>query len=303
MMRPQAVAAVLSLVATSACLDGITDVGDSDDEDLLIEGKVSAEIRAVQHNVWKQQSAINHAISKAQNTDAHVIMLEELCPGQKDAILSQYGAQWTIGVVAAKRPAQGGCPLPDGTQEVPFDVVIYRGKGGSVKAFNELAGPLNAPGNKMVCVLFERANVPVHACAIHLISADWTDPATGIAYQGDDIRDRQATAVKKQAREWLDKGHFVILGGDFNSTPNKDAMNKFYDGSFGGGGDFTEYNRPAGSRDGEATTDAKPEGGGARKIDYIFFSTNRAPINGDRANIVATDSDHNMVVSKVQMKK
>jgi hypothetical protein len=73
-------------------------------------------------------------------------------------------------------------------------------------------------------------------------------------------------------------------------------MNKLYDGQLGGGGDFVEYNRPPSSRDGQKTVDT-------RKIDYVFFSANRAPVNGAAVDIIDTDSDHHMVVSTVQMKK
>jgi endonuclease/exonuclease/phosphatase (EEP) superfamily protein YafD len=289
------VLASLSLMFMASCV-----VGDDaqDDEDLLIEAKPNAEIRVVTHNIWKQQSALQRALNKAEAIDAQVISLQELCPGQVQWLVDTYGSQWTIGAVKGRRPAVGGCELPDGTHEYPYKVVIYRGRGGTVKVVEgTLGGPANAPGNDLVCVKFERAKVPVHACSVHLISADWVDPATQVAYDGAMVREQQATGLKRLAREWFDgnQNHFGILAGDFNSQPDKEPMNKLYAGPLGGNGDFTEYNR-GGGRDGGKTVDT-------RKIDYIFFSANRAPINGAAVDIIDTDSDHHMVVSTVQMRK
>jgi len=63
-----------------------------------------------------------------------------------------------------------------------------------------------------------------------------------------------------------------------------------------GRSDDAGRNRGGGSRDGQKTGDT-------RKIDYIFFSGNRAPVNGAAVDIIDTDSDHHMVVSTVQMRK
>jgi hypothetical protein len=297
-MKLTTVLASLSLVVlSSACVVG---EDDGADDDLLIEGKATAEIRVVTHNVWKQQTAIQRAMNKADAIDAQVVMMQELCPWHLQWLNDTYGNKYTIGSVAAKRPAQGGCLLPDGVnQAVPFDVVIWRGgKGGAVKTYDALGGPADAPGNKLVCVKFEKGGVPVHACSVHLISADWTD-AAGVLHDGVVVREQQATGLKRIARdEWFDggKNHFGIFAGDFNSTPDKEPMNKLYAGQLGGGGDFVEYNRHGNSRDGRMTGDT-------RKIDYVFFSANRAPVNGAAVDIIETDSDHHMVVSTVQMKK
>ena len=293
-----------SILASLSLLLSSCVVGEFDDEvgdgDLSLAGKANATIRVVTHNVWKQPSAIQRAINKAEAIDADVIALQELCPGQKDAIVNTYGSQWSIGVVAANRPALGGCPLPDGSQEVPFDLVAFRGKGGTPKAYDSIGGPERAPGNKLVCVKFERGGVPVHACSVHLISADWTDPVTGIAYNGEAVRQQQATGLKRIAQDWFsgNQNHFGILAGDFNSGADQDPMDKIYSGQLGGSGDFVEYNRNGNSRNGRVTVDKT-----SRKIDYIFFSANRAPVDGEAVDIIETDSDHHMVVSTVKMKK
>ena len=294
--------------ALTACV-----VGDEEgyDEDLSIEAKTSAPLRIVSHNIEKKMNVLQSTLSKAQAVDAHAIALQEVCPDQIQWLETTYGSKWTIGKVRGKKPAITGCDLPGGTHDYPHDVVIFRGgTGAQVKAYNSLGGPANAPGNELVCVEFDRAQVPVHLCSAHMIAGDWKDPATQITHDGATVREQQATGIKQIARTWFDgaKNHFGIIAGDFNSQPNSPVLDKFYDGALGGNGDFTEYNRTGGGRagtetahaDGSNTQTGEPY---SRKIDYIMFSTNRAPLDGPAVEITADDSDHDMLFSTVHMKK
>jgi hypothetical protein len=100
----------------------------------------------------------------------------------------------------------------------------------------------------------------------------------------------------------------VIIGGDFNGQPKTPPLDKMYARELGGGGDFTEYNRKGAGRDGAntATSDGSDAEDGqpfSRKIDYLFFSTNRAPIDGADVDLVNDASDHDMLTSAVRMKK
>jgi hypothetical protein len=300
----------LPLLLTSACLVG--EEGEGDEEDLLIEGKVSAPIRMVQHNIEKKMEVLQQTLAKAKAIDAHAITLQEVCPDQVAWLKANYGGQWTIGDASNKKRTLQGCDLPDGTHDFPHDVVIYRGgTDGRIRYYDTLGGPTNAPGNKLICVSFDRAKVPVHVCSVHLIAGDWTDPATGTAYDGAAVREQQTAGLKRIANDdWFSgaKNHFGIIAGDFNTQPHSPAIDKIYDGALGGTGNFTEYNRSGGSRDGEMTAHAdgsNSEDGQPydKKIDYVFFSTNRAPLNGAKVQIIPDASDHDMVISSVDMKK
>jgi endonuclease/exonuclease/phosphatase family metal-dependent hydrolase len=300
----------LPLLLTSACLVG--EDGETEDETLLIEGKVTAPVRIIQHNIEKKLEVLQQTLAKANAIGAHAVALQEVCPDQVQWLRANYGDKWTIGDASNKKRTLQGCDLPDGTHDFPHDVVIYRGgTDGSLKYYDTLGGPTNAPGNKLICVRFERAKVPVHFCSVHLIAGDWTDPATGTKYDGAAVREQQTTGLKRIAREdWFDgaKNHFGIIAGDFNTQPHSAAIDKIYDSSLNGTGDFTEYNRSGGSRDGEMTAHA--DGSNAedgqpysKKIDYVFFSTNRASLDGPNVNIIPDASDHDMVISTVNMKK
>lgn len=297
---------LLCLLATSACM-----VGEDEDDDLVIAGARSAAVRIVQHNIEKKPAVLERALAKANEIDAHGLALQEVCPKEVAWLRATYGAVWTIGEVPGKKPAIVGCDLPDGTHDKPSSIVIWTGgTGGKVTPYPVLAAPANAPGS-MVCVQFERAKVPVHLCSTHLISGDWKDNATGIVYDGATVREKQTTAIKQIARdEWFagPRNHFGIIGGDFNGQPGQPPLDKLYDNALGGTGEFTEYNRSGASRNGEVTSEAdgsNTESGEpfSRKIDYVFFSTNRAPIDGPAVNVIPTASDHHMLVSTVHMRK
>jgi endonuclease/exonuclease/phosphatase family metal-dependent hydrolase len=300
---------MMALLPVTACVVG--DEGDEDD-DLLIEKGNFANVRIIQHNIEKRQNVLQATINKAMAINADGVALQELCPSQTAWLQSTYaGKNWTIGVAPGKKPAGSGCPLPDGTQDKPQSVVIWmNGKGGKVDDYSlQISNPSNAPG-QLVCVKAEKAGVPVHFCSAHLISAKWTDPNTGTVYPGDVIRQQQTTHIKQLARDtWFagNKNHFGIVAGDFNGKPNTDPLLKMYDNKLGGTGEFTEYNRSGGSRDGQTTamTDDDNEAGMVfkKKIDYVFFSTNRAAIDGPAVDIIPDDSDHDMVISTAKMRK
>jgi endonuclease/exonuclease/phosphatase family metal-dependent hydrolase len=155
----------------------------------------------------------------------------------------------------------------------------------------------------MACVEFPRGGRAVDLCSVHLNSTLWG------SYSGDELRLKATTKIKQITKDsWLSRGHFVIVGGDFNGKPTTAPMDKMYDQSLGGTGNFTEYNRSGASREGRNTAhssgDHTTSGDGYdKKIDYIFFSTNRAPREGDPVDITTDASDHDMLVSTVRMRK
>jgi endonuclease/exonuclease/phosphatase family metal-dependent hydrolase len=301
------------LVTTLPLLSAACMVGDAEDgdEDLLIEGKKTAEIRVVQHNIEKRDNVLADVVQYAKANGIHAITLQELCPPQVAWLHANYDSKWTISDSKGKRPSPAGCDLPDGTHDYPYSVAIWTGgTGGKKTEYRDISTPNTAPGT-VACVEFERAKVPVHVCSVHLISADWRDNATGIDYDGAAIRLQETTHLKQIARDnWFDgaKNHFGIIAGDFNGQPNTEPLDKLYDGQLGGTGDFTEYNRHGASRDGKVTAHSSGDHtesgmGFDRKIDYVFFSTNRAPLEGEAAQVTPDASDHDMVVSTVQMRK
>jgi endonuclease/exonuclease/phosphatase (EEP) superfamily protein YafD len=298
---------LLYLTMTTACITGeFTDEPEPADDDAAALGG-AVNIRVVQHNVEKRLDVIQSTLAKAMSSGAEAITLQEVCPDQLKWLVDNYGSRWTIAAVAGKKTAVVGCDLPGGAHDRPGDVVIVLGKDGTgAKAYPSLGAPAAAPG-QMVCLQFQRAKVDIHVCSTHLISSDWKDEA-GVVHDGQDVRTNQTRVIKDEATRWVNKGDFVIIGGDFNGQPSSPPLDRMYAPQLGGGGDFTEYNRKGAGRDGAitATSDGSDAEDGqpfSRKIDYLFFSTNRAPIDGPDVDLVDDASDHNMLTSAVQMKK
>lgn len=293
-------ALALASLSTTACL-----VGDPTDEADLEEdeakGTDTASIKIVQHNIEKKNDPLMMALGRAENIGADGITLQEVCPQQLDWLVANYTGKWTIVAVEHLTPALTGCANPG--VDKPFSVVIWRGgPGGTPAWFPSVSGIPDSPGN-MVCVEFPRGGVAVDLCSLHLNSTVFG------SYSGEDLRLRATTKVKQITRDnWLSRGHFVILGGDFNGKPSTPPLEKIYTASLGGSGDFTEYNRSGPSREGRNTAHSSGDHtetgeGYDKKIDYIFFSDNRAPRDGELAEITTDASDHDMVTSMVRMRK
>jgi hypothetical protein len=291
------------LLFATACITGeFTDESEPLDDDAAALGG-SVPVRVVQHNIEKKMDALQNALKKATSSGAEAITLQEVCPDQLQWLQANYGTRWSIASVQGKKPAITGCDLPGGLHDTPTDVAIWLGgTGGKGKPFRDLGGPAAAPG-QMVCLEFPHKKVDVHVCSVHLISADWTDSA-GTLHDGATIRERQTTGIKQETQGWINRGDFVIVGGDFNGKPSSPPLDKIYDNKLGGTGNFTEYNRTGAGRDGKDTAHADGDGQPfSRKIDYIFFSTNRAPLDGPAVDIEKDSSDHDMLTSTAQMKK
>ena len=298
---------IAMLLSLTACLTGeFTDEPTPPDDDAAALGG-AVTVRVVQHNVEKRLDVIQSTLQKAMSSGAEAITLQEVCPDQLKWLTDNYGSRWTIAAVAGKKKAVVGCDLPGGDHDKPGDVVIVLGKDGTgAKAYPSLGAPAAAPG-QMVCLQFQRAKVDIHVCSTHLISSDWKDDA-GVVHDGESVRTNQTRAIKDEVAGWVKKGDFVIVAGDFNGKPSTAPLDRMYAPPLGGGGDFTEYNRKGAGRDGAdtATADGSNTEDGqpfSRKIDYVFFSVNRAAIDGPDVDLVNDASDHNMLTSTAQMKK
>lgn len=307
---PRFMKLAVSLILLGAC------VGDAPEDELDFDTYAkngSVPITIVQHNIEKRNNVFNSALHHAMNAGALGITLEEVCPPETAWLKANFGNKWTIVDVPQRHPAATGCDNPAAPtgHDTPNVIAIYTGgTDGQPDRYPVIAAPAVAPG-VMACVKFDHKGVPVHLCAAHLISADYVDQSVtpAVTYDGETVRGNQTANLRDTADKWLAKGHFVILSGDFNGKPETEPMDKIYDTSFKNGkGHFTEYNRNGASRQGQDT--AASDGshtesgeGFSKKIDYVFFSTNRAPIDGPNVNITPDDSDHDMVTSTVQMKK
>jgi len=285
------------LLFASVCFLGACVVGDEieDDDEIGALAGPNARFTIVQHNVEKKQGPIDQAIDAGKDADA--ITLQEVCPAQLTALEALANRKsWTL---ASQPVPHASC---DNKTTFPSVVAIWTGgPGGGKDKVPQLGDTANTPG-QMACVSFPFKGVKTHVCSVKLIS---TYPEDGAA---EAIRRTQTRDLRAYARNnWFgNRGDFGVIAGDFNANVDQKSIDALYVPAIkNGDGDFTEYNRSGATRDGRPTAHGNGEDIGPydKKVDYVFFSRNRAPLDGPAVTIKATGSDHDMVTSSVMMAK
>jgi endonuclease/exonuclease/phosphatase family metal-dependent hydrolase len=205
------------------------------------------------------------------------VSLNEACQSQTSALEQQLGGRYKVyfapitrydaegnvgGVTCDDGSAYGNAVLyrtdfADDVQGTPYDLGTphYDHERG-----NERRGA--------ACV--SSASKGTTFCAAHLTAEEGDE--------GDDARDAETRALRDNLdRDFPD--NTTLIGGDFNATPDADAMNNIYDSRYGGDADgrFKEVDSTGGFGllDGCRAGDNTHGGVGDRhalgdKIDYIF---------------------------------
>lgn len=218
----------------------------------------------VDHNIEKRAGVLDRALEEARQRGAQVLTLQEVCQTDAEA-LEAARTGWSVNFTPS-RPA--GC----GTRGDVGTMVVWRGAAGAL----ERDYLLTRDGERtphLTCLRFGSAPVR-HVCSVHLVSED-----------PGGIRAQQTADIKSLTREWIEKGHLVVVGGDFNAAPGKPEMNSMF--ARGGDGRFVSAHELKGRA--ESTTDS------GRHIDYVFFSANRAGSGG--LQVIPTGSDHHLLVA------
>jgi hypothetical protein len=273
-----------------ACMVG--DEGDFTDDLNLGAFAAAARFTVVQHNLEKKNGPLDAALQAGKSADG--ITLQEVCPDQLATLRAKAAANgWTL--------ASAEVPHATCNNQNPSVVAIWTGgANGEVSRVDQLGTTAAVPG-QAACVAFTFKKVKTHLCSVKLIS---TAQPEG---QAELIRRTQTAQLRAIARNtWFGgRDELGIIAGDFNANPDQQSVDALYAPQIGGNGDFTEYNRGNGNtRDGRPTAHATGDNGPyAKKIDYVFFSTNRVAVNGPAVAITATGSDHDMVVSSAMVKK
>jgi endonuclease/exonuclease/phosphatase family metal-dependent hydrolase len=202
--------------------------------------------------------------------DADVILFQELCRGQFDALRrtlsGRYEGRWA-GTVGDNEGCgkQWGSGADATSNRRGFGLATFVRGSGSIVAERVWWLPnhgTNEP-RALHCVDAEPRGRRVRVCNTHL---DWHD----------DTQQVQAEFVARLVSPWA--AHIpVVLGGDLNAEPDERSMALFYDHS-GGRGVFQEVDETDRTYFGErcAATAARCRSGegtdGPKKLDYIFLS-------------------------------
>ncbi|WP_323792988.1 endonuclease/exonuclease/phosphatase family protein [Nocardioides sp.] len=251
-------------------------------------------VRVVSHNIEKRTAALQRSFKIARRSKAEVILLQEVCWWQAADVRSQH-PEWTISYIPERNRDRcqnrgyGGDTL--GLRRKVGNLAIWTGAptgGSSTVVFDHQR--VNSDNAGLACVAW--IDVVRHrACSAHLIAPQ----------SREDVRTRtlQARETSQVAASWIAQDDVVLLGGDFNAEPNRRTMRFLY--KRGGKGSFREAAElHSGDRQCQCarrTIDNRPV-----KIDYIFFSANRAGAHTRRKlRIIRTVSDHHLLVGWADM--
>lgn len=264
----------------------------------------TTKIRIVQHNVEKRPGPVTKAMEKAVAINAQAITLQEVCASDVHLIREFAQARGETWTVNAQQSRTDGCAAGDDVM-----TVAVRTAGGATasqpalspdEAENDQGVRYHQRQQELVCLTWGQGPVKT-VCSVHIALGK-----AFVAGTNELARPVQIKQVKDHAYDFTEKGHAVIIGGDFNAVPKDTVMNRMYAKGLDSSG-----NEPNG-RFFEATQLTKPQSaerrgaitattgdGGTRKIDYVFFSKNTTPWTQDGASIdtFTTGSDHKMVTA------
>jgi endonuclease/exonuclease/phosphatase family metal-dependent hydrolase len=212
------------------------------------------QIRVVQHNLAKLPGALTAVIAKKNATSGpEVITMQEVCGSMRDRIEKELGkpAAWHV-------RRTGHCA--DGSNI--GEIAVWTGGDVLDTTVRDLTPQAGQPSDQtygVACVVFRYGGKKNKACSTHLAAGD---PMAG-------VRAGQTAELGGLAAGWMADGTRVILGGDFNTTPEQPAMSAIYGVGTGAAGSFREVHQAA---TGNTFRGGKPTLWQDRKIDYVFGS-------------------------------
>ncbi|WP_246142861.1 endonuclease/exonuclease/phosphatase family protein [Nocardioides rubriscoriae] len=253
----------------------------------------------VDQNVHRDPSALASAVDKAETEGAQVILLQEVCKSHLDSLIGTNGA--TKGWTVAFKQDQTNCP---GTENGGVAAIWTGGTTGSKTTMTFSADtqyvyetdpdPTDAytsTATGMACVLFQSE---YRACSVHIVINGGYEKQRAQVAEIEPWMQNPA-----QNRYWISTDKRIILGGDFNMTPDRPAMDKIYKNPTSSSvGYFHEAYRtqqPAGSvnvcRCGSATANDATV-----KFDYVFISSNVFSNTAQSSLSLSTNaSDHKLL--------
>lgn len=183
----------------------------------------------------------------------YVVTLNEACASQLDYLVDQLAPHGYTGVHDPTGPT-----CDDGSA---YGNAMLVQSGFTEVGSWELPNPGGNEPRKLLCVAPETQDIV--ACVTHISHIE-EDQA------------EQIQAVGDQLGTLVDAGERVMIGGDFNVTPEDARMSPMYGSCYpDGAGLFNEADSdPACSRTGEGSF-------GDSKIDYVFFSEQFTELSGD----------------------
>jgi endonuclease/exonuclease/phosphatase family metal-dependent hydrolase len=253
------------------------------------EAEVSASaFKVITHNIAGAteggDKALDYVTDQARSWNPDVVMMQEACESQVATLKARF-PKWDVRFSPMR--------VDDGCANGKKGVVLASKWNMSDLEVTDL-GEAFGRQFSMLCADVAKSGAGAHsirACSTHLRA--WDDP------EAEPMRIKQTglihDALEKRIKQ---RNQAVIVAGDFNSGPHRAPHDNMYrqalDGKLDGPGLFREADQndkrffvrdpmapervcaPTSCRSGQDTHENPGEGSGGSKLDYIFFSTNRA---------------------------
>lgn len=250
-------------------------------------GAARERFAVVDHNVQKRWPALRTALRLARQSNARAVTLQEVCAWQV-ARLRRAHPGWTVAWLPVRRT--DGCRAPGaaGGRAATGNVAVWtEAPDGTTTTpvFDDQLGSTWHQG--LACVTW--GDRPFRrVCSTHLLSSSIPRRVR--------LRARQAADVHRTAAPWTRRGDLVVVAGDLNDAPRSRPLGWLYGPSTGGRGRFREVAPGPAGDDTECRCAVATRDGGAR-LDYVFFSDNRARRSARHGlRVVRTASDHHALV-------
>lgn len=261
----------------------------------------------VQHNVEKKGAVLRKALEKAHGDKAQALTLQEVCQSDLPVIadyLSGIGEKWTVN---SQQSRTNGC----GTGDDVLTLVIRTAQGATASTHalspdekeNDNGARVHQRQQKLVCVGWGSGPAKV-VCSVHVALGQAYVVATDTNAQRTQLKE-----IKDITKKFIGDGALVVVGGDFNAQPKDKDLNRMYakgvdaDGGAPNGQFFeaTQLTNQSADRGGKNTS--FPTNGTPRKIDYVFYSSNKTAWSqsGATMELFATGSDHRMLVTSAKV--
>lgn len=291
----------------AACSGDADDADDAGEELVADQGELgTGAFKVIQHNIWGGHNrgsteSLDYVTDQARSWNPDVVTMQEVCESQVATFKMRF-PKWDVRfspmITVDERCGNGAIGIVLASRWNMSDAEVTDLGISMGKQFTMLCADLAKPGVR---------SHGVRACSTHLRAYDDAEAEPTRTKQTATIRATLEKRIKQQA---------VIVAGDFNTGPHREPMDNMYvqklDGTMGGKGLFREADQTdkkffgrdpmaperkcadASCRSGEDTHANPGEAKGGSKLDYIFFSSNRAKGRVSGTVMGTGASDHHL---------
>lgn len=268
-------------------------------------------LKAISHNICggcepgSLDTPVDPTIAEIESWKPHLVMLQEVCYEQYEYVASKLAPEYNA-VFIAMQHDKSKCERGTPGEDLRWGQVLLARGPMTGREEVDLDGDTHDARNRHFTGLCYDVTVggfgtnEVKACVTHIRAFA---NITGQPWHARGRFVQHAKLAEAMDDDLYEEGQIVVLGGDFNAEPELSTMDPIYkldhDGDPTGYGAFLEADQDdATFFTGSCTTNCRtgqPTSHSGRKIDYIFFASDRHDVSGLSGGVItSTTSDHNL---------